>query len=265
MSVWRVALMARVLMVIGGYRLFSAVCVVMLFADTLALVLVRTLPFPLIDIMGGVRLSERDALMKDVAGHVAGLGCCSMIVWLGGVIAAHRLGRPMWKATTPNRGVGWLPLLALASLLVWPFVLPVTQPPQARRRVVENLFAQGRVAEALAEMSLHDPSDYPPGWDPPPRFVDLTHRNIDFPALIEAIADEEPADWVRESYLRRLPHIFGGHHYPEDAEVQRVADALKRIPGGTDTLDHIGPEHAAWFGERLRKAMRGELKQEMPK
>ena len=76
-SVWRVALMIRVLVVVlnmGGALAFFTVMTV---ADLIASSLLCCLRLPLIGTMGGVRLSEGDAMLRETAFRVTQGGCFS--------------------------------------------------------------------------------------------------------------------------------------------------------------------------------------------
>jgi hypothetical protein len=66
----------------------------------------------------------------------------------------------------PTPGLGGL---AVASVLIWIFILPITQPPYQRRYAVEQAFRQGRFADALDTMSSYQRTDFPPRWNPPPK------------------------------------------------------------------------------------------------
>ena len=57
-SVWRVALMTRVVSVIYGRSLLAAFFVVMLFADSVAMFVFWLTPLPIVSIMGGIRLTS---------------------------------------------------------------------------------------------------------------------------------------------------------------------------------------------------------------
>jgi len=163
--------MMRVLMVILSYRLLAVIPVVMLFAVSVALVLLQWSPVPIIEVMGGLRLSDAEWLQRALAANVLFLGICSWPFWLMTVIAAAIQSTPRWSADVePARLKGVLGGLALASVVGWALVLPFTQPEQIRRYRIDRAFAEGRVAEALDEMSWHERSDYPPLWRlPPPR------------------------------------------------------------------------------------------------
>src|SRR5262249_49574433 len=145
-SLFRVALMIRVLVVLFGYHPWNAVWVVLLFADTVALLALRFVPVPLIDVMGGIRLSESDRLLKETACAVLQFGGCSYIFWLIAGIGALAMSQLRWQADTSPEARTLCPAvslwgLALASLGIWAFILPLSQPEQQLRSRVESLYA----------------------------------------------------------------------------------------------------------------------------
>jgi hypothetical protein len=204
-STWRVCLMIRVLCVLMNFHAAQAVFLVLVFGDVAALLASSLLPFPIIEIMGGVRLSERQEMIVGTARSVFWLGSCSLPIWLVGVVIAAIASRPKWEAPDPNTNEpgavgGRVHYLAWASLGVWVFLLPFTQPEQQLARRVERDLEGGRIAEGLQEMSAHSQEDFPPHWDPPPRMGYYGQK----PPLVDIVSEmthEVPAPWVRSIFL----------------------------------------------------------------
>jgi hypothetical protein len=258
-SLWRVALMVRVLVVLLGYTIGQAICLVMTFATIVALTLIQFLPVPLIDVMGGIRLSERDAILRGVACAICQLGVCTLPFWCLGSLVASIRSKPTWQLSTQADGrPGSLPWLALASLIVWLFVLPVTQPPQIRRYQVDRLFAKKRIGEALEEMSRHTREDYPVGWEPPPRVFHHFVHDDTLIRVLEEMAQHEPADWVREAYLDRMPRILQRAQFPHEERFRRIGRALKQIRGGPQRIELLDPNRDDPHLKELRQAMEGK-------
>jgi hypothetical protein len=219
---------------------------VMVFASMLAFVLSLTVfrTNGMIGIMGGIRGNERDALLLTSAALGCQLSVCTFPFWAICLLYAARASTPVWRVEARRDGVGYLPWLAAASLLVWALVLPWTQPPQSRRRAVERLFAGGRIAEGLAELSRHERADYPPGWEPPPRGFRIPigmARGESILDVLEEMVKDAPADWVREDYLTRLPRLLEEVRYSQldDESSRRLAAALQGIPGGVGVVDEL--------------------------
>jgi hypothetical protein len=209
------------------------------------------LPFPLIEIMGGVRLSASEQLLKSTAQTACLWGFCTGPIWLVGFIVAASTTRPRWApiptSLAPVRTELWV--LAALSIAVWAVALPFTQPEQMARKRVERLFAHGKLEEALAQMSTHGPGDFPPNWNPPPRSVNLI-RDIDLVVrLMNALTDQPQALWVRElyvvklrSYLRAVSGRSGFYRIlHRDGRLSRLAAALERLPEGKDLVHELEP------------------------
>lgn len=266
-SAWRVALMVRVLPILLPYSHLQAFFLVLTFGTVVALSLILFLPVPLIDVMGGIRLSERDQVMRGVALAVGQLGCYSLFVWVIGLLFVIGARVPFWQPPTSAGGrPGSLPWLAVAALAVWPFVLPHAQPPQQRRREVEKLHAQGEFAAAVAAMSRHARSDYPPGWVPPPRRFSLVVGGEKTLALLEELTKEETAPWVRDCYLDRVTEALGHLEYFQDEDLQRLGKVLARIPGGSQAIERgLGrweKRYSAQGAEEMRRLLRGEPREQ---
>jgi hypothetical protein len=265
-AVWRVALMVRVLMVILNYSVAQALFLVLLFGDAIALLLIRTLPFPLIDLMGGIRLTERDLFLRDVALTVALVGGCSLPVWGVGAPVLLFYSRPVWQVgRPPMAGGGSLRWLALASVLVWAAVLPWTQAEQIHKWRVEKAVTEKRFPEALAEMSRLNRSDFPPGWDPPPRRFNLEIDHDDFVGLLEEMARCEapgPAEWVREAYLEKtVVFLVSGGSILTPMTLRPLAAALSHIPDGETVVARLEALGRSDVAKVLRDAWPSDAKE----
>jgi hypothetical protein len=237
-ALWRVALMVRVVSVLMGYKVWEALCLVMTFADGVALAVLYLTPLPIINVMGGVRLSESEHVIQDTAFLVGCSGLLTLTIWLVGSLAAVARATPAWQAPpAPPAGPPARRLLALAaaSVAVWAIVLPWTQPEQVLRRRVERDLRTGHVGAALVEMSAHAREDFPPQWDPPPR-LGYGEKAPSWQELADALAGEPVAPWVRSIYLDKL---VNGVAYRELSEHQmvRLAGLLRRFPEGPALAD----------------------------
>jgi hypothetical protein len=241
-SVWRVALMTRVLMVLLGYSVAAALCLVLLFADAVALTLLRFLPFPVLDVMGGLRLSPSQELVRGVAERVALVGGCSLPLWLIAAMILLLVSKPHWLvgASSIARPRIGLACLAVVSVVIWLPILPWTQPEQQRRRVVEKLYQQGEQTEALAFLSRHRREDFPPHWEPPyPRLRFYEDYTPEFLAFVTEVSGPEVAPWVRETYFELLRPFFRRKTTFNDEGELPLAGILGKTPEGRALLDEM--------------------------
>jgi hypothetical protein len=266
-AAWRVALMVRVLTVLMGYTVAQAIFLVMGFADAVALLAIQMMPRPVVGIMGGIRHTETEEAILRVTCAVTGWGCLSLPVWLIGALIASASSKPSWQvpssaagpAAAPNRG---LLALAVTALVVWIPLLPWTQAEQLLRHTVELDLRGGRVVEALAIMSAHAPSDFPPLWDPPPR-VGYGESRPPLMDVLEAIADQPPAPWVRQLYVEKLRQYFGNKYaHPPVRDAGRIARLFQRLEGGpaltTEFRDEL--EQMLRYGNEISERDKDDLK-----
>jgi hypothetical protein len=151
-ATWRVLLMARVIAVITGRRMITSFFLVMIFASATAFAAAAVVPpVKIVGFMGGTQVpevteqerlvnrtidpsqpqsptgerapSEREVLVREVAGWVRILGFCSAPLWLIGGVIAFFASRPVWRVPAappeplpPARGM-WV--LAAVSIAVW--------------------------------------------------------------------------------------------------------------------------------------------------
>lgn len=247
---WRVVLMARVVSVLYGANMWQAVCVVMLFADALALVVLRLTPLPVFSIMGGIRLSESEQMIQSTTFMVGAAGIVSLPLWFFGTIsAAVKKGLSWSTATSVLRGErrvspsAWL--LGVASLLVWVPILPFTQPEQQLRHEVESDLRGGQIHRALTTMSAHERGDFPPHWDSPPR-VGYGEQQPPILDVVETLLEMDAKPWVVELFVEKLRsragYSFGTRYYfydMDDEQFDRHLALLEQLP--TDS-----PIHAEW-------------------
>lgn len=206
-SVWRVLLMVRVVHVVYGFGYAASFFLVMLFADVVVFTVVTLAPTPVIDVMGGLRQSERDALVSSVTLLVSVLAALTAPLWIAGSLVALFVLKPKWPdlSAVASTKTPWGPLIvAIASVVAFVPLLAMSQPQQINRREAEDLFRKGRVSEALAIMSGRSSDDYPPHWQPRPDTRDLLKEAID------AMLTHPPAEWVADVFAertdRRLRH-----------------------------------------------------------
>jgi hypothetical protein len=253
---WRVALMVRVVSVITSRSATSSFFLVMAFADAVALVTIESMPKPIISFMGGVRLTESEALIANATCNVCLLGYLTAPLWVIGALIAFASGKPSWQVPTStpasvNNGRG-LWLLAAIAILIWIPILPFTQSElRLSSRVEENMKA-GHIDAALDLMFSHSRSDFPPSWDPPPRigYGETTPRLIE---VMEVLVDRQEAPWVRTVYAEKFDRELGeGYSLFYSAgnleQLLRISRILRRLPEGPA----IVARHRASIDSRLR-------------
>ena len=244
-SVWRVALMSRIVQVVWRCHGWAAFQIVGLFAWGVASVAMFLVPVPIISIMGGVELAPAEALIAGTTVAVAAGLVFSAPLWLAGGIAILLYRRRPGGPWTPDPAFGadacpvgrsaWG--VAVAAVAAGLALLPSSQPEQRLRHDAERLLRGGGVREAIRLMAAHARDDFPPHWDPPPRPA-YGERAPPLTDVVEAIADVDPPDWVRESFFRKAANMErswpdgGPLARLDDESLARYVDALGRLPDG---------------------------------
>lgn len=233
-SVWRVLLITRCASVLYCSSYLAAFFLVMLFADTLALVILRFTPLPIFNIMGGIHLTDSESLIQGTAFLVGFFGVVTWPIWsIATCTVLFGLKKLHWKPVafpkeTPERVSIPLWAVGVLSLLVWIPVLPTTQPAQMLRRQVESDLENGRIELAVAEMSKHNREAFPPHWDPPP----WPGYGKNVPPLLDVLSviyQQPTADWVKEIYLAKLESKLGGRSYGDYYWSEMNDDAFDQI------------------------------------
>jgi hypothetical protein len=287
-ATWRVTLIVRAISVLLDDRLWLALCLVLLVADTLALAglilpaLIRAqtnkplkdaTPM-LLGAMSGVeaapaRVREpgRDILMNWTI-VVTILGVVTLPIWVMGV-DRQSASAAQWRELLADPAVAEGPtvdvwLLAGVAVGFFAGLLPWTQRAPRLRTRVEKMLMAGQESEALRLMSAHEPKDFPPGWVPPPEsdFRDPP-RLLD---LVDDLTSEPHADWVREVYLPRfrnyLADLLWFWFYDDDLE--KLVTILKRLPDGPALARQIVEAAPAIEKKARLSARNGPMKSDDP-
>jgi hypothetical protein len=212
-ALWRVVLMVRVVAKLLDCGYWPSFFLVMLFADTVLLTVAAMLPVPVVQFMGGVRLTESESLIQGVTLSVHVLGGLSWPIWLLGVLvllARWRRGmRYRWTISAGERpgqvGPGvWG--VAAASIALFVLIAGEPQREQRLRRQAEQLLVSGRIADGLRFMSAHERADFPPHWSPPPRIA-YAHVRPPLIDVLRALGRLPAAEWVRNHYFSELRRL----------------------------------------------------------
>ena len=242
-SLWRVILIIRVIMVLFQARFETVLPVVMLFADSMILFLLTAFPkpFPFLQVMGGVRLTESEMSIAVATLLVTLVATLTYPVWVLSTVVVFFFRQPQWSFATSalphskaiDRSV-WL--VAAMSILGWSLVLPSTQREQQLRRRVESELHAGHLDEAITIMSAHRIDEFPPHWDPPPHpgFRDQSLRVVD---LVERVADR-PDDWSREIFIEKFRRQLSGHHFWSSGLSQMDPDEQLKVLATIDRLSN---------------------------
>lgn len=239
-SVWRVLLIARVASVLFGVPMLAAAIVVLAYSNVIATGALIATPFPVINVMGGIELSQSEQLISGISTAIAFLSFITIPVLLLASLTALLYLRGSWQV--PETAVEQRPhvqpsmtIFATASLAFWLALLPLTQPAQALRHETEAALKGGRVKEGILRMAERGPLAYPPHWDPPPRRL-YGEREPDPLDVFDILIAEQLTDgWVAERYAAKLTRGRLRTWLTED-KVVRFAAAIQHIDSGPQYL-----------------------------
>ncbi len=215
-SIWRVALMTRVLSVIFGARALPTFFIVMLFSDVAVVIGAMASPKPLVDFMGGMQHAPEDAAVSNANFLTMFFGILSLPVWLVGGIWAMAVMKGRWNVEA--RGWGRTPrgLISVATMAVvaWVVLMTSTQAEQRNRWEADGLLRAGKIEESLTMMSAKGREAFPPIWDPAPR-IGWGERTPMIEEVAKVILQREPAAWVGRMYAIKsgrylFTHLHGG-------------------------------------------------------
>lgn len=244
-AVWRVVLISRVISVLTGRSLHAALFVVLMISNVAMQVAVSFVPVPIIQFMGGVRLTESDLMLQGTTFLLRIVGILGLFILVPAALLVLLGPRSGWRselAATARRPRGPLLYVAIASLVVWVGILPLTQPEQQRRHAVERELYAGRIASAIQMMSAHPRDAFPPHWDPPPR-IGYPREEPPLLDVMEVLVDGRGSEWVRAAYVDKFERAHLGHfaHFdPRADEWHRAGVLLDRLPEG----ERLRTQHA---------------------
>jgi hypothetical protein len=252
-SIWRVLLITRAISVWLDAGYWRALIIVLFFSNTVLLIANFATPTPIWDVMGGVRLPERESI---VLGAKLAIGFFGTMSWLILAIAAAFavFGRHSWFVGVlpkPVEAVAGKSLWAFAILLivVGAILLPLAQPEQARRWQAEHLLKTGQLDEVVQFMSNTPRGEFPPQWDPPPRTGYGYQRPSAEDVMAELDKQDSPA-WLRDAYVEKVLATYSGFNdsvkAAEKGETKRleaILAYLERSRGGRSNFpDGFGYE-----------------------
>lgn len=203
-SIWRVALITRVFCVLWSAKARHVLPIVLFFSSVTMAIASFYAPVPVVDFMGGMQHSpEEEALasMNFMVGFFAVLLTPVFLIaaWIGGNFMAASWSITRFRTTNIGQGV-WI--LLGATLLLSAAGLAWMQPKQLRRYTATQFLMKERVSEAVRYMSQFDRGDFPPIWDPPPRWA----YGEDTPDILEvdrALSEEPTKAWVQDIFARK--------------------------------------------------------------
>ena len=210
-SVWRVALITRVLSVLWGARPLLVLLIVLAFADVTIFLATLFAPVPVVNFMGGMEHSPAEQALAGL-NFLAGFWTfvLALPLLITGGFAVYGI-KGQWAAALHGGRVArsvWVFVALVCAAWAWP--LSLAQPEQKLRHDVESLLRAGNVSAALAVMSSHERVRFPAHWDPPPRKA-YREATPSMDSIRTSLAEGGQAAWVRTVYLDKSGRSLSPH------------------------------------------------------
>lgn len=211
-SLWRVALFARVVSVQFRLPYWVSLSWILLPCMVVALGALLKAVVPMIAIMGGLRLTQTQEILRDFQSNLLGLlfyallpvflVWCSTLVWFRDASTSV----PRHDRTTCRSKGLWA--VAMAAVLALMIAGVRFQPDLWRSAKVDRLLRRGDFQSAIDFMSAQGEDQFPVNWDPPPRFPAGDARHPEVVELAEALRDAQPSRWIIDRLLAQADEIL---------------------------------------------------------
>lgn len=249
-SVWRVALVVRALVVLTEASWLRVLALVLAPASLEMTVGSFYKGLSLVGIMGGVRLSPHEEILRTATSFT---GSASFWTFVVSVVALFFVrgsaDRPLNRTPGQKVGRGTF-FVAAACLLAWAGAAIPFHPQIANRDALAALIRKDDIAGAVEFASSRTRADFPEihYLPPDPSSHGYTYSEpTEMLDLLEALPSDAPA-WLREEWTRNA--IVASTSYSNDHENQYLSRVRERHPEVFEAL----AEHA----ENLeRKADKG--------
>lgn len=268
-SIWRVALMARVLSVLWKMPFVPTCIVVALYGDVLIFGAASMMEAPLMDFMGGLQHSPEDAYLSGIQFSTVVFSVLASPVLLIASLVSLRWLRPAWTplplaSERPSRG---LIAFVIAALIAWVPLLRWMQPEQRNRYHAETLIRAGQLADALNYMAERPREAFPPIWDPPPRTSYRDHAP-DATAMEVALREHRGDDWAARLYFRKHLKItlrYFANRYGGSNEIAEMLKHFADLPDEVRRGLYFHISHDPSFSDPDRAAIREQLEKHRTK
>lgn len=228
-ALWRVALMARVAQVMLGCSFWAAFFTDLWFGVVVIWVASFFGPRPVLDVMGGMRISDVQSAQSDLTLMTIFYGFFGVFILLvPAIVAMKRMRFPLLAtletcvrvaridgSVRAGGGARGAIVVALACAAMWIPLLVWQQPKQHNQRMIEEIALTGSMEEVITFASARTAADFPAPWHPPlvaivqvdpydKHPIDGAHAAIDR-------AIKPVPGWVRRAYVdetgQQLSHL----------------------------------------------------------
>ncbi|WDQ15950.1 hypothetical protein [Rhodopirellula sp. P2] len=243
-SIWRVLLFSRVIAIQFGLRLGATLTWILVPCMVIAFFAVLSAQLSMVSLMGGIRLTQTQQLLRSYQSTVAAgcfYGFIPVLIAALGSIAMSSRSKHRWeeigRRNVPMRRSVWLwPAVSGVILLV---AATFFQPQLMRSAKVDAMLRSGDINDAVAAMQSMGEDAFPVVWDPPPKYPD--HRNLqpEIALVADALQAKNAERWIVDRLMVQADEIalrqegwFEGTAdlgYFQDYIVHREPDTIDRM------------------------------------
>jgi hypothetical protein len=212
-SLWRVLLFSRVVSVQFHLPYLVSLLWILLPCMLVAFAVLLKAIMPMIAIMGGLRLTQTQEMLREFQSNVLGILYYSMlpvfIAWCA-TIAFSRIRSetsiPLNERVTRISKSAWS--VAITAVFVLLIGASVFQPNLWRSARVDQQLSQGEFESAIALMDAQGEDAFPINWDPPPQFPrgDVSRPNLT--EMVETLQNSKPPKWIIDRLLAQADEIL---------------------------------------------------------
>lgn len=204
-SLWRVALMARVIQVVWSISYGRALVLTLLFGNVVAVAALTIAPLPTFHLMGG--LDTRPGEVRLVAEVAWTAGCLAILVLpillTAGlmIVCTMKTGATSLPRVQRGRLTRGPLVLAIGSILAWLAAAAFTQGPLRLRDEVRRAVASKDYVGVVELLNRHDRGDFPPVWEVPParHAWGFGREHVE---MARVLARGNAAAWIRRDFAR---------------------------------------------------------------
>ena len=212
-SIWRVLLFSRVVSILYAIPFWCSLIWILVPCMAIAFYFLVSAILPMIAIMGGIRMTETQAILYSYQNSVAAIifyaAIPVLILLLVSLSFVHSLPKqfetPPAPNTTTTRQAWAIPALAIITLIaasLW------FQPRLGRAERVNRLLSNGQFTEAIAQLEKHNRDDFPQTWDPPPKFKRPVDHHPAMEQLLKCLHQNNAALWINDLLLVQADEII---------------------------------------------------------
>lgn len=226
-SIWRVLLFSRIVSILYAIPFWCSLIWILVPCMAIAFYFLVSAILPMVAIMGGIRMTETQAILYSYQNSVAAIifygAIPALILLIVSLSFVHSLPKQFETTSLASTKTSWqawsVPAFAIFALIaasLW------FQPRLWHAERVNRMLTSGQFTEAIKHLDQHDRDDFPESWDPPPKFKRPIDQQPTMAPLLEGLHHTNAALWINDLLLIQADEIIlmqaGWHQGTADLE-----------------------------------------------